>query len=59
MLTMQGDGNLVLYSSTQAPLWASGTSGQSGAQLFVQDDCHAVIYNTAGQPVWYSNTRCQ
>jgi microsomal dipeptidase-like Zn-dependent dipeptidase len=28
MLTMQDDGNLVLYDSTNTPTWASGTSGR-------------------------------
>jgi hypothetical protein len=58
-LVMQGDGHLVLYSPSLTPMWASGTNGQNGAQLFIQDDCNAVIYNTAGQPVWYTSTQCR
>ena len=29
-LTMQGDGNLVLYGASNSALWASGTSGTPG-----------------------------
>src|SRR6201999_3386699 len=33
---MQGDGNLVLYNSSGTAEWASGTAGNSGADLVVQ-----------------------
>jgi hypothetical protein len=38
VLAMQGDGNLVLYASSGAPLWHSQTGGNPGAWLAVQDD---------------------
>ncbi|MFP3541082.1 bacteriocin, partial [Pseudomonas sp. SIMBA_044] len=52
--TMQGDGNLVVYSSAGAPLWYSGTSGNPGATTYLQDDGNIVIY--ARIPSWSSNT---
>ena len=45
---MQGDGNLVLYSSSSAALWASGTSGNSGAYLVLGDDGNLVVDSAAG-----------
>jgi hypothetical protein len=42
-LDMQADGNLVLYSSTGAVLWASDTSGSPGAYLDVGNDGSLVI----------------
>ena len=50
-LDMQSDGNLVLYSSTQA-VWNSGTYGNPGSSLAVQPDGNIVIYNSAGKALW-------
>ena len=41
---MQGDGNLVLYDTSNQARWASGTSLQIGAFLEVQNDGNVVIY---------------
>ena len=54
-LTMQGDGNLVLYKSG-SPLWASNTSGSSAAEAVLQGDGNFVLYTASGSPVWASNT---
>ena len=35
---MQSDGNLVIYTSPNRPIWASGTAGNPGSWLRVQDD---------------------
>jgi hypothetical protein len=43
---MQHDGNLVLYDYAGQPKWDSGTSGQSGSYLIVQDDGNVVIERT-------------
>merc|ERR1712100_927417 len=43
-LTMQGDGNLVLYNSGGEPLWASGTDGEYGAHCVFQKDGHFLVY---------------
>jgi hypothetical protein len=47
-VTMQGDGNLVVYSYRGTPLWTSGTNGHNGAYLAVQTDGNAVVYNANG-----------
>jgi len=53
-VTMQTDGNLVIYSSSNVALWASGTFGATGGYyLLMQDDGNVVIY----QPfLWSTNT---
>merc|ERR1711998_717604 len=43
-ITMQGDGNLVLYNADNDPLWASGTAGEHGAHCILQGDGHFCIY---------------
>lgn len=52
-LSMQTDGNLVLYSPSSA-LWSSGTN--SGAMVSMQPDGNLVVYNSGGQAVWSSGT---
>jgi hypothetical protein len=54
-LYMQPDGNLVQYVGSTA-LWASGTSGDSGAYAVFQADGNFVIYTTGGSPIWASHT---
>lgn len=53
VLTMQGDGNLVLYGPTGA-LWASNTSG-SANRAVMQGDGNFVVY-AGSQAVWSSGT---
>jgi hypothetical protein len=51
---MQSDGNLVIYPNgnpAQPALWASGTSGHSGAYLALQNDANVVIY-AGGGAIW-------
>lgn len=48
---VQGDGNFVIYSSTNAVLWSTGTAGHPGAKLVVQSDANAVLYD-GSQPLW-------
>ena len=55
-LSMQGDGNLVLYSRNNTPLWWSGTAGQPNLRLIIQTDGNVVIYNQNNQPLWHTNT---
>jgi hypothetical protein len=52
----QADGNLVVYDDAGQPKWASGTSGTSGAELWIQSDGNMVIYNGEGLPLWETNT---
>ena len=56
-LDFQSDGNLVLYDEFDQPLWASGTSGTTNAELHIQDDGNLVIYNDAAQPLWSTGTQ--
>ncbi len=54
-LTMQTDGNLVLYEGKVA-LWNTGTVGQDVAFMIMQADGNLVLYNTKEVAVWASNT---
>jgi hypothetical protein len=58
-LSMQGDGNLVLYENGVAK-WASGTSGKGSGpySLNMQNDGNLVIYASTGA-IWGSNTSGQ
>ena len=57
-LTMQSDGNVVLYNTQSKPLWATHTGpGQfTPSGLIMQTDGNLVLYDTSGQPHWESNT---
>jgi hypothetical protein len=55
-LTMQPDGNLVVYNASNSPLWASNTVNASVTHLTMQPDGNLVIYNSTGNPLWASNT---
>ncbi|MBK7585937.1 MAG: lectin [Myxococcales bacterium] len=54
-LTMQGDGNLVVYGPPGA-LWSSNTAG-TGSNNFaaMQGDGNFVVY-AGSTPLWWSNT---
>ncbi len=54
-MTMQGDGNFVLYFGAES-LWQSGTSGKGGARVSMQGDGNLVVYNNANQWLWQSGT---
>lgn len=53
----QADGNLVIYDGSNQLAWASGTSGTSGAQLFLQSDGNGVLYNGVGSALWQTSTQ--
>jgi hypothetical protein len=57
-LTMQTDGNLILYSSTGITLWASNTSAFSGASLTLQqtDGNLAITRSVTSYMLWSTNT---
>ncbi len=55
-LSMQTDGNLVVYSPSSAAVWSSGTSGNPGATMSLQDDGNLVVYSSASVALWSSGT---
>lgn len=60
-LFMQTDGNLVLYRVKDGrrdgnALWASNTSGASGAYVVFQTDGNLVVYDGNGSVRWSPNT---
>lgn len=54
-LTMQRDGNLVLYSPSRA-LWQAGTGGNPLSRLAVQPDGNMVVYDMNQRPLWWTGT---
>ncbi|MBU3577884.1 autotransporter-associated beta strand repeat-containing protein, partial [Polynucleobacter sp. UK-Kesae-W10] len=55
-LSMQGDGNLVLYTGSgfSTVAYATGTSGNNGAWLAMQGDGNLVIYGSNNTTVLYA-----
>jgi hypothetical protein len=53
---MQEDGNFVLYTSTDNPVWASDTSGNEGAYPVLKHDRNLVLYGAEGSPLWTTDT---
>lgn len=54
-LTMQPDGNLVLYSPPpgEQPIWNSGTAGRTNVwDAVLQDDGNFVVYDVDNKPLW-------
>lgn len=54
-LTMQGDGNLVLYQGGAA-LWVSNTAGSGANRAVMQGDGNFVLYTPSNSPVWATGT---
>lgn len=56
-LTMQTDGNLVLYAPGHVAIWATGTSNAgNGTILAEQTDGNLVVIAPGNHPVWASGT---
>ena len=56
-LTMQSDGNVVLYNQHSQPIWATNTDGLITPRDFImQTDGNLVLYDKTGSPKWASNT---
>ena len=49
-MTMQDDGNLVLYNRADKALWASGTYGKRVKNLILQHDGHFCMYGVGVSP---------
>jgi len=57
VLTMQTDGNVVLYDANGHPLWATNTwKGIAPREFVMQTDGNLVLYSTDGVARWASNT---
>ena len=54
-LTMQTDGNLVLYGPSGA-VWQSQTHGSGATRVVMQGDGNLVIYRPDNTPVWFTKT---
>jgi hypothetical protein len=52
-LTLQDDGNLVLYSAGDEAIWSTGTVGSGAESLVMQSDGNLVLYSNKGA-VWAS-----
>lgn len=55
-LTMQTDGNLVLYQTGAGALWSTQTNGTSGQFAIMQNDGNLVLYSPYWYPLWNSFT---
>ena len=55
-LTMQTDGNLVLYDAAGQPLFNSRTERNPGAYAAMQGDGNLVVYSATGHALWASDT---
>jgi hypothetical protein len=56
-LTMQSDGNLVLYVDGSTPIWASNTAGSGAYLATMQSDGNLVLYRLSDDaPVWSTET---
>ncbi|QZH59439.1 LysM peptidoglycan-binding domain-containing protein [Mycolicibacterium farcinogenes] len=54
-LTLQDDGNLVLYARDEA-VWSTSTNGQDVVRAEVQTNGNFVLY-TPEKPVWHTDTK--
>lgn len=51
----QGDGNLVVYTRNEQPIWASNSHNQGGTFCEMQGDGNLVIYANS-RPIWSTGT---
>jgi hypothetical protein len=54
-LSMQEDGNLVIYDAEGAPLWASDTADNPGAALVVESGGEMMVCTVDQKPIWKTN----
>jgi hypothetical protein len=55
-LTLQSDGNVVLYDHHHQAIWATNTPRSHPANFAMQTDGNLVLYASSGGPIWASNT---
>ncbi len=51
---LQGDGNAVIYNSSNVALWSSNTATKPSAKIIMQTDGNLVIYNSSDGFIWGS-----
>ena len=58
-LTLQSDGNLVLYDTLNKAQWNTATNGKGKApyKLVMQTDNNLVLYDSANTPLWSTRTQ--
>ena len=56
LVAFQGDGNVVMYTSSFKAVWASNSRSSRAGQLVTQNDGNFVAYNASAQPLWSSYT---
>lgn len=56
MVTMQGDGNLVLYTADGQAVWASDSHGYDNAYLSLDDAGTLRVVSQHGVTLWWSST---
>lgn len=55
-LYAQEDGNIVLYTQSNKPIWSSNTHMKRFNRIIAQGDGNIVAYDGLGFPIWSSNT---
>ena len=53
-LALQGDGNLVLYTSSGQPVWATGTNGKLVSYLILRNNGRLALISPSGSVAWES-----
>ena len=56
-MKMTLDGNFVIYNRQNQPKWSTGTYGNPGAFLVLQDDGNLVVYDSHQNAKWSANTK--
>ena len=56
-LTLQGDGNLVIYQHLHAAKWSTRTNGTPANRLVMQGDGNLVLYGPTGKVYWATMTQ--
>jgi hypothetical protein len=56
-LVHQTDGNVVLYTLDDVPLWNSRTNGQATSTLVLQGDGNFVLYGPGNRAAWNTQTQ--
>ncbi|MBB5731002.1 hypothetical protein FHS99_003516 [Sphingomonas prati] len=55
-LTLEADGNLVLYQNSTGPLWSSNTANSGTDRAYFQPDGNLVLYRANDTSTWHSET---